>query len=135
MINILKTEIFKQLQTVEKIGRLYDHIPERFEAFPTVFLSFDRVESGNLDSNHHQRQYFFQIHLFQELTKLGRVEADRNLCALLEEVMDRFDRSDLGGLALKIDAVGGEIESVQTANWPALHGMLVLKIHADFRLR
>nr|DAX27605.1 MAG TPA: hypothetical protein [Caudoviricetes sp.] len=64
------------------------------------------MESQNLDSNHNQRQYFFQINIFQETTTLGNRQSEMNLCDILDQVLDKFDHSDLDGLALKIDAVG-----------------------------
>lgn len=96
------------------MAEIFDGIPKKFNGFPSIFFNFDRVESQNLDSNHNQRQYYFQINIFQETTTLGSNEAEKNLCDLLDNVLDRFDRSDLGGISLKIDAVGGDIQSVET---------------------
>jgi hypothetical protein len=45
-----------------------------------------------------------------------------------------FDRTDLHGLAVKIDAVGGNISAVETESWPALHAAIVLVIHTSFCL-
>ena len=72
------------------------------------------MESQSLDSNHNQRQYYFQINIFQETTTLGNRQSELNLCDILDQVLGKFDCSDLGGLALKIDAVGGDIQSVET---------------------
>lgn len=114
MINQLRAEILSELQQIENIAEIHDGIPKKFGGFPSIFFNFDRVESQNLDSNHNQRQYYFQVNIFQETTTLGSNKAEKNLCDLLDNVLDRFDRSDLGGMALKIDAVGGDIQSVET---------------------
>nr|DAN78535.1 MAG TPA: hypothetical protein [Caudoviricetes sp.] len=53
------------------------------------------MESQNLDSNHNQRQYYFQINIFQETTTLGSRQSELNLCDILDKVLERFDRSDL----------------------------------------
>lgn len=114
MINQLRAEILSELQQIENIAEIHDGIPKKFGGFPSIFFNFDRVESQNLDTNHNQRQYYFQVNIFQEITTLGSKEAEKNLCDLLDNVLDCFDRSDLGGMALKIDAVGGDIQSVET---------------------
>ena len=105
MINELRTKILLELQKIEWVAEIFDGIPKKFGGFPSIFFNFDRVESQSLDSNHNQRQYYFQINC-----------------------------SDLGGLALKIDAVGGDIQSVETESWPTLHAIIVLGIHTDFTL-
>ncbi len=134
MINELRTKILLELQKIEWVAEIFDGIPKKFGGFPSIFFNFDRVESGNLDSNHNQRQYYFQVNIFQETTTLGNNEAEKNLCDLLDSVIDRFDRTDLGGLSLKIDAVGWDIQSVETESWPTLHAIIVLGIHTDFTL-
>jgi hypothetical protein len=40
--------------------------------------------------------------------------SEKSLCDLLDEVITVFDRTDLHGLAVKIDAVGGNISAVET---------------------
>ena len=134
MINELRAKILLELQKIEWVAGIFDGIPKKFGGFPSIFFNFDRVESQNLDSNHHQRQYFFQINIFQETTTLGNRQSELNLCDILDEVIERFDRSDLDGLALKIDAVGGDIQSVETESWPTLHAIVLVAIHSDFSL-
>lgn len=134
MINKLRTKILLELQKIEWVAEIFDGIPKKFGGFPSIFFNFDRVESQSLDSNHNQRQYYFQINIFQEITTLGNRQSELNLCDILDQVLDKFDCSDLGGLALKIDAVGGDIQSVETESWPTLHAIIVLGIHTDFTL-
>ena len=134
MINKLRAKILSELQQIEWVAEIFDGIPKKFGGFPSIFFNFDRVESQNLDSNHNQRQYYFQINIFQETTTLGNRQSELNLCDILDKVLDRFDRSDLDWLALKIDAVGGDVQSVETEIWPTLHAIVLLAIHTDFSL-
>ena len=135
MINELRTSILADLQTVDNLAEIYDWIPEKFNGFPSLFFNFDRIESQVLDSNHHERIYYFTINIFQETTTLSSTLAERNLCNLLDQVISVFDRSDFHGLAIKVDAVGGNISAVETEIWPALHASIVLWIHTGFLLR
>ena len=135
MINELRTSILEDLQTVNNLAEIYDWIPEKFNGFPSLFFNFDRIESQVLDSNHYERVYYFTINIFQEITTLSSTLAERNLCYLLDQIISVFDRSDFHGLAIKVDAVGGNISAVETEIWPALHASIVLWIHADFSLR
>jgi len=134
MINELRAKILSELQQIEWVAEIFDGIPKKFGGFPSIFFNFDRVESQNLDSNHNQRQYFFQINIFQETTTLGNRQSEMNLCDILDQVLDKFDHSDLDGLALKIDAVGWDIQSVETESGPTLHAIILLAIHTDFIL-
>jgi len=134
MINELRAKILSELQQIEWVAEIFDGIPQKFNGFPSIFFNFDRVESQNLDSNHNQRQYYFQINIFQETTTLGSRQSELNLCDILDKVLERFDRSDLDWLALKIDAVGGDVQSVETESWPTLHAIVLLAIHTDFSL-
>ena len=135
MINQLREKIFQELQQVEWVAVVYDGIPEKFTGFPTIFFSFDRVEGEVLDSNHHERVYYFQINLFQESSTFWLEVSEKNLGELLDDVIDRFDRCDLWAMVMKIDAVWGKISSVQTECWPTLHAVVVLWIHIAFNLR
>jgi len=134
MINELRASILSKLEEIENIAEVYDGIPSSFTGFPSIFFNFDRVESSVLDSNHHERIYYFIINIFQEVSTLSVKEGEKNLCDILDEIISIFDRSDLDELALKIDAVGGNINSVEIESWPALHAVVVLGIHSDFRL-
>ncbi|PZM87660.1 MAG: hypothetical protein DLD55_00045 [candidate division SR1 bacterium] len=134
MINELRAKILSELQQIEGVAEIFDGIPQKFNGFPSIFFNFDRVESQNLDSNHNQRQYYFQINIFQETTTLGNRQSELNLCDILDKILDKFDRSDLDGLALKIDAVGGDVQSVETESGPTLHAIVLLAIHSDFSL-
>ena len=134
MINELRVSILSKLESIENIAEVFDGIPTFFTWFPSIFFNFDRVESSVLDSNHHERIYYFSINIFQEVSSLSVKEWEKNLCDILDEVIGVFDRSDLDWLALKIDAVGGNINSVEIESWPALHAVVVLGIHSDFRL-
>jgi hypothetical protein len=58
--------------------------------------------------------YYFTINIFQETTTLSSILAERNLCYLLDQIISVFDRSDFHGLAIKVDAVGGNISAVET---------------------
>ena len=135
MINQLRASILSKLQEIENIAEVYDGIPSSFTWFPSIFFNFDRVESSVLDSNHHERVYYFSINIFQEVSTLWVEEGEKNICDILDEIISVFDRTDLDWLALKIDAVGGNIDSVEIESWPALHTAIVLGIHSDFRLR
>ena len=135
MINELRTSILEELGSIDNLAEIYDWIPEKFSGFPSLFFNFDRIESQVLDSNHHERVYYFTINIFQETTTLSSILAERNLCYLLDQIISVFDRSDFHGLAIKVDAVGGNISAVETENWPALHASIVLWIHTDFSLR
>lgn len=135
MINQLRASILSKLQEIENIAEVYDGIPSSFTWFPSIFFNFDRVESSVLDSNHHERVYYFSINIFQEVSTLWVEEGEKNICDLLDEIISVFDRTDLDWLALKINAVGGNIDSVEIESWPGLHAAVVLGIHSDFRLR
>ena len=135
MINELREKILSELNSLDWIAEVIDWIPEKFNGFPSLFFNFDRIESQVLDSNHHERIYYFTINIFQETTTLSSTLAERNLCNLLDEVISVFDRSDFHGLAIKVDAVGGNISAVETEIWPALHASIVLWIHTGFLLR
>lgn len=134
MINDLRIQIKTELQNISWIAEISDGIPTKFGWFPSIYFTFDRIESSSLDSNHHERQYFFQINVFQETTTLGNIQSEKNLCDLLDNIVDKFDRSDLWWLALWIDAVWGNIQPVETDNWPALHWIVLLAIHIPFTL-
>ena len=134
MINELRSQIYNELNNIEGIAEISDWIPSKFWWFPSVYFTFDRIESSSLDSNHHERLYYFQINVFQETTTLWNIESEKNLCDLLDNIIDSFDRSDLNWLALWIDAVWGNIQPVETDNWPALHWIVLLAIHIPFTL-
>ena len=134
MINELRASILLKLESIENIAEVYDGIPTSFTGFPSIFFNFDRVESSVLDSNHHERIYYFSINIFQEVSTLWVEEGEKNLCDILDEIIAVFDRTDLDWLALRIDAVGGNIDSVEIESWPALHGVVLLGVHSDFRL-
>lgn len=135
MINELRDQIKIELENISWIAEIFDWIPVKFWWFPSIYFVFDRIESSSLDSNHHERLYYFQINIFQETTTLGNIQSERNLCDLLDKIIDRFDRSDLDWLALNIDAVGWNIQAVETDIWPALHWIVLLWIHIPFSLR
>ena len=78
--------------------------------------------------------YNLILDVFQETTTLWNIESEKNLCDLLDNIIDCFDRSDLNWLALWIDAVWGNIQAVETDNWPALHWIVLLAIHIPFTL-
>ena len=81
------------------------------------------------------QKIFSSLLIFKkEVSALSVKEWEKNLCDILDNIISVFDRSDLDGLALKIDAVGGNIDSVEIESWPALHAVVVLGIHSDFRL-
>ena len=50
-------------------------------------------------------------------------------------MIDTFDRSDLDWLANYIEAVWGNIQAVETDNWPALHWIVLLGIQTFYSLR
>lgn len=134
MINQLREKIKSELESLSWIAEIYDWIPTKFWWFPSIYFRFDRIESSNLDSNHHERLYYFQINVFQETTTLWNIVSEKNLCEVLDSIIDSFDRSDLDWLATSIDAVWGNIQPVETDVWPALHGIVLLAIHIPFTL-
>lgn len=135
MINSLREKILSELNAIENVAEVFDWIPTKFWWFPSIYFVFDRIESSISDSNHHERVYYFQINIFQETTTLWNVVSEKNLCNILDNVIDTFDRSDLDWLANFIEAVWGNIQAVETDNGPALHGIVLLGIHVPFSLR
>lgn len=135
MINQLRDSILSELQKIDNVGELHKGIPKELTAFPSVFFNFDKVESTVMDSHHHERVYYFVINIFQETSKLGTQQAEMNLCDLIDSIIDLFDTSELDGLATMIEAVGGDIQSVETSHGPTLHGIITLAIHRPFSLR
>ena len=135
MINSLREKILSELNASENVAEVFDWIPTKFWWFPSIYFVFDRIESSISDSNHHERVYYFQINIFQETTTLWNVVSEKNLCNILDNVIDTFDRSDLDWLANFIEAVWGNIQAVETDNGPALHGIVLLGIHVPFSLR
>ena len=129
MINELRTSIFQELQRIENLAEINDWIPQKINGYPSLFFNFDRVESIVLDSNHHERVYYFTINIIQETTALSSTQSEKNLCNLLDQIITVFSTSDLQQLALKIDAVWWNISPVETESWPALHAVIVLWIH------
>ena len=134
MINQLRIQILSELENIEWIAEIHDWIPKKFWGFPSIFFTFDRIESNVSDSNHHDRTYYFQINIFQETTTLWNIQSERNLSEVLDRIIDTFDRSDLDWLAIYIEAVWGNINAVETDNWPALHWIVLLGIHIPFTL-
>ncbi len=134
MINELREKINWELENISSVAEVFDWIPQKFWWFPSIYFVFDRIESSISDSNHHERIYFFTINVFQETTTLGNIQSEKILCEVLDEIIDRFDRSDLDWLATYIEAVWGNIQAVETDNWPALHGIILLGIHIPFTL-
>ena len=134
MINRLREQILSELENIEWIAEIHDWIPKKFWWFPSIFFTFDRIESNVSDSNHHERIYYFTINLFQETTTLWNIQSEKNLCELLDNVINGFDRSDLWWLANYIEAVWWNIQAVETDNWPALHWIILLWIHIPFTL-
>ena len=134
MINQLRTQILSELENIEWIAEIHDWIPKKFWGFPSIFFTFDRIEANVSDSNHHDRTYYFQINIFQETTTLWNIQSEKNLAEILDKVIDTFDRSDLDWLATYIEAVWGNINAVETDNWPALHWIVLLGIHIPFTL-
>ena len=135
MINELREKIWSELNTLSWIAEVIDWIPVKFWWFPSIYFVFDRIESGVSDSNHHERVYYFRINIFQETTTLWNIQSEKNLCSLLDSVIDCFDRSDLDWLANYIEAVWWNIQPVETDNWPALHWIVLLGIHTFHSLR
>jgi len=134
MINELREKILSELNSLDWIAEVIDGIPANFWGFPSIYFVFDRIESSVSDSNHHERVYYFTINIFQETTTLWNVVSEKNLCNILDQVINAFDRSDLDWLANYIEAVWGNIQPVETDNWPALHGIILLGIHIPFTL-
>ena len=135
MINELREKIWSELNTLSWIAEVVDWIPVKFWWFPSIYFVFDRIESSVSDSNHHERVYYFRINIFQETTTLWNIQSEKNLCSLLDSVIDCFDRSDLDWLANYIEAVWWNIQPVETDNWPALHWIVLLGIHMFHSLR
>ena len=134
MINELRDNILLELKNIDWVAEVFDWIPQMFWGFPSIFFTFDRIESNVSDSNHHDRTYYFQINIFQETTTLWNIQSERNLSEVLDRIIDTFDRSDLDWLATYIEAVWGNINAVETDNWPALHWIVLLGIHIPFTL-
>ena len=134
MINELREKINWELENISSVAEVFDWIPQKFWWFPSIYFVFDRIESSISDSNHHERIYFFTINVFQETTTLGNIQSEKILCEVLDNIIDRFDRSDLDWLATFIEAVWWNIQAVETDNWPALHGIILLGIHIPFTL-
>ena len=134
MINNLREKILSELNSLNWIAEVIDWIPAKFWWFPSIYFIFDRIESSVSDSNHHERIYYFRINIFQETTTLWNIQSEKNLCNLLDSVIDCFDRSDLDWLANYIEAVWWNIQPVETDNWPALHWIVLLGIHTFFNL-
>ena len=134
MINNLREKILSELNSLNWIAEVIDGIPAKFWWFPSIYFIFDRIESSVSDSNHHERIYYFRINIFQETTTLWNIQSEKNLCNLLDSVIDCFDRSDLDWLANYIEAVWWNIQPVETDNWPALHWIVLLGIHIPFTL-
>jgi len=134
MINELRNQIYNELSSINSVAEIFDGIPKKFWWFPSIYFIFDRIESSVSDSNHHERIYYFTINIFQETTTLWNIQSEKNLCTILDSVIDTFDRSDLDWLANYIEAVWWNIQAVETDNWPALHALVVLGIHIPFTL-
>ena len=134
MINELRDNILLELKNIDWVAEVFDWIPQKFWGFPSIFFTFDRIESNVSDSNHHDRTYYFQINIFQETTTLWNIQSERNLSEVLDRIIDTFDRSDLDWLATYIEAVWGNINAVETDNWPTLHWIVLLGIHIPFTL-
>ena len=105
MINRLREQILSELENIEWIAEIHDWIPKKFWWFPSIFFTFDRIESNVSDSNHHERVYYFQINIFQETTTLWNIQSEKNLCDLLDNVIDCFDKSMLNYLCHFINAI------------------------------
>ena len=134
MINELREKINNELNALPNIAEVFDWIPQKFWGFPSIYFVFDRIESTVSDSNHHERVYYFTINIFQETTTLGNRASEKILCEVLDNVINTFDRSDLDWLATYIEAVGWNIQAVETDVWPALHWIILLGIHIPFTL-
>ena len=132
MINELRADILNELENISWIAEIHDWIPAKFWGFPSIYFTFDRMDSNALDSHTLDRTYYFTINIFQETTTLWNIESEKNLCDLIDWVIDAFDNSDLWPYALYLEEVGGNIQAVQTDNWPALHGIVVLAIHTAY---
>lgn len=131
MINELRQEIKTLLSTIDSVAVVYDYIPEKIDWYPAILFNFDRVESSNQDTANNERIYTFQINILQELSQLSQKEAERNICHILNEVMNVFDRSELW---IRVEAVGGDIGQVSMESWPALIWMVLLGIHTIYNL-
>lgn len=95
MINTLREWILFELNKIEGVAEVYDSVPKKLNWFPSIYFTFDRIESSVSDSTHNDRIYYFQINLFQEITTLGYRESELKICELLNDIIDRFDNSDL----------------------------------------
>ena len=134
MINELREKIYDKLSTLISVAEVFDWVPKRLWWFPSIYFSFDRVESSSLSNHHNERVYYFQINIFQEVSTLWVNISEKNLCSVLDEVIELFDWSYLDWLASLIDAVWGNIEPVETDVWAALHAIVLLWIHVPFEL-
>jgi hypothetical protein len=78
MINQLREKIYQELITLTNIAEVFDWIPQKLWWFPSIYFSFDRIESSSLSSNHNERIYYFTLNIFQELTTLWNNESEKN---------------------------------------------------------
>ena len=132
MINELRDSILLELKSIDWVAEIFDWIPKKFWWFPSIYFTFDRVESKSLDSHKLDRTYYFTINVFQETTTQWNIKSERNLSNILDNIINTFDRTDLWWLAMYIEEVWGNIQPVETDNWPALHAIVVLAIHTVF---
>ena len=132
MINELRDDILLQLQGISWIAEVHAWIPKKLWGFPSVFFTFDRVESNTLDSHTLDRTYYFTINIIQETTTLGNIQSERNLSDIVDAIIDDFDSWDLWPYAVYLEEVGGNIQPIETDNWPALYAIVVLAIHTAY---
>ena len=93
MINELREKIYDKLNTLISVAEVFDWVPSNFWWFPSIYFSFDRVESSSLSNHHNERVYYFQINIFQEVSTLWVNISEKNLCSVLDEVIELFDWS------------------------------------------
>ena len=132
MINELRDSILLELKNINWVAEIFDWIPKKIWWFPSIYFTFDKVESSSLDSHKLDRTYYFTINVFQETTTQWNIQSERNLCNILDAIINTFDSTDLWWLAIYIEEVWGNIQPVETDNWPALHAIVVLAIHTVF---
>ena len=132
MINELRDSILLELKSIDWVAEIFDWIPKKFWWFPSIYFTFDKVESSSLDSHKLDRTYYFSINVFQETTTQWNIQSERNLCNILDSIINVFDSTDLWWLAMYIEEVWWNIQPVETDNWPALHAIVVLAIHTVF---
>ncbi|HBX15906.1 MAG: hypothetical protein UV20_C0009G0019 [Candidatus Magasanikbacteria bacterium GW2011_GWA2_42_32] len=134
----LSDKLISILEANTLIQESYDYEVGKFEGDPAVTLTPSSNESDYSTTIHNERVYAFNCMVFVDRTKRGDSEAERVCRALVDSILDDFDKNyTLSGLLLSAGYTMLYVEAVP-ARWGYVErenvyrvAEITIKVHLD----